>query len=216
MYVTNAREPEVEVPPKPGPRAVAPRAWTDDGETVGPTHDRRAAKISISGAANENFDSLNALLDTLEPDDTIAHASGMGEGVDVGRVQAEDRNVTVPARLYASSKERDNDFHCIIGTDDPAGQRRYINAEVSGLPFPDEPAYQKLLGVRQAFKDHFGNSLPGNTYSVWPEGIPVRISGSLFFDVYHFDHGNIAGTGQYKARTFWEIHPITMIVFEPE
>ena len=216
MYVTNVRESEIPVPPKPGRRAVAPRAWTDDGETFGPNHDRRAAKISISGAANENFDSLNALMGTLEPDDTIASAPGMGEGVDVGRVQAEDRNVTVPARLYASSKESDNDFHCIIGVDDPAGQRRYINAEVSGLPFPDEAAFQQLQGVRQTFKNHFGDNLPGNGYSVWPGGIPVRISGSLFFDVYHYHHGNIAGTGQYKARTFWEIHPITQIVFEPE
>jgi hypothetical protein len=211
MYVTRLRESEPSAPPS---RRSAP-PWVDDGETFGPNHDRRAAKISISGAPNENFDSLNALMDTLEPDDTIATAPGVGEGVGVNRVPAEERNVTVFARLYAASKKSDNDFQCIIGTDDPPGQRRYIRAVISALPFPNEPAYHRLAGVRQEFQFNLRDGLPGNTYNVWPDGIPVRISGSLFFDIYRYHDRTEAGIAAYRPSTYWEIHPVTSIAFEP-
>ncbi len=217
MHVTNVREPELELPQQPLTARAAPKQkWVDDGETFGPHHDRRAAKISISSAANEDFADLHRLRETLAADRDIAQAPGMGTGPEVGRTTPEDRNVTVTARLFASSKESDNDFHCILGTDDSPGRRFYINAEISGLPFPNEAAYSQLKSVRQDFKDYFGQDLPVQGYSIWPNGIPVRVSGSLFFDVFHYNRGNQAGTGPYKAPTYWEIHPITKIEFGPQ
>ena len=215
VHITNVREPEEEVGARPVPKtATLERARITDGETFNGS-DRRAAKLSIADAANQNFETLDALLATLAADDDVAADPDMSEDPKSQRVPRERRNVTVYARLYASSKESDNDFHCILGGEGPAGNRQYINAEISGLPKPGETFFQQLQTVRQQFKDHFGRQLPGDGYHIWRAGIPVRVSGSLFFDVKHYRDSKQAGTERYKAQTYWEIHPITEILFEP-
>jgi hypothetical protein len=190
------------------------RLQPNDGETfVG--NDRRASKLAIVSAPVETFASVDDLLNSLPNDDDIAMDPGMSAARDSQRVPRERHNVTISARLYASSKESDNDFHCIVGTEGPAQGRSYINAEISGLPNANEQFFQPLQAVREQFKTDLGSNLPGHGYRVWPAGIPIRVSGSLLFDVTHYRQGNQAGTGIYRAQTFWEIHPITALEFEP-
>jgi hypothetical protein len=218
LHITNVREADEQLqqlPKRVVAEAIAADRRLSDGDLfVG--KDRKAAKLSISGAQPENFASLSNLFGTLASDDDIAQDPNISEDPSSLRVGREDRNVIVNARLYASSKESDNDFHCIIGGVTPDGDVQYINAEISGLPDSQQPSFAQLSSARQQFKDYFGQDLPGHRYSVWPDGIPVRVSGSLFFDLHHYRQGDQAGTGGYKAPTYWEIHPITNIEFEPQ
>ncbi len=125
---------------------------------------------------------------------------------------AEERhNVVVTAFLYASAKESDNDFHCIIGTA-PSQPRRFLNVEVSGLPL-NGPFRAQLKTVRDKFKGFFGHDLPTHEYSKFDPPIPVRIAGSLFFDIDH--PAGAVGPTRLKPTTAWEIHPVTDIEFEP-
>ena len=71
-------------------------------------------------------------------------------------------------------------------------------------------------GARAKTKEFFrntGQSLPGSSYRIFPDPVPVTITGSIFFDVDH-------EIGQVHSRnaapnTVWEIHPVTDIVFGP-
>jgi hypothetical protein len=117
--------------------------------------------------------------------------------------------------LYATKKETDNDFHLLLGTDPSADNPRYMTAEISGLPRPDNAFSDVLRDARQQLKDFFGDSpLPGSRYVKFDPPVPVRVTGSLFFDIDHRP-GDV-GTGRIRPDTVWEIHPVTSIVFEPE
>jgi hypothetical protein len=116
--------------------------------------------------------------------------------------------------LYATKKETDNDFHLLIGDNPNGGNGRFMTAEVSGLPVPATPETPQLQHARDEYKAFFrdtGQSLPGSSYRIFPDPVPVTITGSIFFDVDH-------GIGQVHSRnaapeTVWEIHPVTDIVF---
>jgi hypothetical protein len=176
--------------------------------------DRKAAKISISDGSTQTFSDLAALLDSslfLPDDQMVNHDPPIPKTANSGRVEEEQHNVVVTAFLYASAKEPDNDFHCIVGTE-PGQPPRFLNVEVTGLPLSG-PFRAQLKTVRDKFKEFFGQDLPGKGYSKFDPPIPVRISGSLFFDVDH-PAGAVGPTG-LKPTTAWEIHPVTDIEFEP-
>ncbi len=123
--------------------------------------------------------------------------------------------VTVTAFLFASSRERDNDFHCIVGSDSST-PTRLMNVEVSGLPPSSSPFRGTLLTARNEFKAFFTanqNALPTDGYDKYAPPIPVQIVGSLFFDVDH-QPGEVGPVGM-RPRTSWEIHPVSDIRFEP-
>jgi hypothetical protein len=182
--------------------------------------DRRTAKTSISRAQVKAFNDLPSLVTPLKSDNEMRHHSpAITKSPDSTRVTEEDRNVTVNAFIYAVKFEGgpkgDHDFHVIIGNEPDAANRVLLNVEVTGLPPADAPDFARLQAVREKFKAHFaamGVEI-GTGFTKFPEGIPVRVTGSLFYDIDHLP-GVVGPTGM-QPKTAWEIHPVTDIEFEP-
>ena len=171
---------------------------------------RKAAKLSIGTGQKETFKDLQALVNSLKADEAmITHQPPIGTDASSARVTEEQRNVSVAAFLYASSRESDNDFHLIVGQD-PTAPEVYMTMEVSGLPVGQgAPAFKT---ARDAFKGFFGAKLPAFSYDFYDPPIPVKIEGSLFFDMTHAT-GQHPGPPSLKSRmpTIWEVHPVTAI-----
>jgi len=186
------------------------------GDNFGGTQ-RKAAKISIAMGKTKTFKTVSALIASLPTDDKmIKRKPKIGKGANSDRVSEEKRNVGVSAFLYAASREDDNDFHLIIGGDPQATPEMYMTMELSGLPPQTSPAFAKLKAARDAYKKFFGTNLPGMTYDFYSPPIPVKVKGSLFFDIGHAT-GSRPGPASLKSRmpTVWEVHPITSIVLGP-
>lgn len=186
------------------------------GDNFGGTQ-RKAAKITIAPGRTKRFKTVSTLIASLPTDDQmIKRKPKIGKGANSGRVPEEMRNVGVPAFLYAASREDDNDFHLIIGGDPQGTPEMYMTAELSGLPPKTSPAFAKLNTARTAYKKFFGTNLPGMTYDFYSPPIPVKVKGSLFFDVGHAT-GSRPGPASLKSRmpTVWEVHPITSIELGP-
>jgi hypothetical protein len=45
--------------------------------------------------------------------------------------------------------------------------------------------------------------------------MPVEIGGSLFWDATHAGGGPTPGPQEFKPQTLWEVHPVTILTFEP-
>lgn len=194
-------------------RPVPPGAAPDRDSYQGSS--RMAAKLSIVSGQPQAFDGLSSLLDSL-PSDESMRALHIDEGPASGRLPQEEKVVLVKGFIYASSKESDNDFHCIVGGD-PSGPARYMNVEVSGLPPAGDPFLAPLTAARNEFKTFFTTStdaLPTRGYEKYNPPIAVTITGSLFFDVDHVPPA-VGPTGM-KPQTAWEIHPVSDIQFEPQ
>jgi hypothetical protein len=182
---------------------------------------RKAAKLSIVGGAAtptppQPFNDVNDLIVTLVPDNQMWNRNPpISTAANSGRVQEENRNVSVRAWLYAASKEDDNDFHLIIGRGPSASPRKFMTVELSGLPPANNPNRAKLQAVRDNFKTFFGANLPGTKYDFYDPPIPVIVTGSLFFDAGH--HAGQVGPSPLRQQipTTWEIHPIWDMEFEP-
>lgn len=198
---------------EPLPKAVAPV----DRENTFRGKARAAAKLSLASAPVQSYDSISALIETLQKDTLMEnHDPRITKDRDADRVAEEKRNVTVSAFLYAMRKEADNDYHMILG-DDPGSERvRYLNSEISGLP-TGGPFKAQLTQVRNDFKSFFTSEVLEHAqtrYVTFNPPIPVRITGSLFWDVEHIPPETVGPTA-HKPRTAWEIHPVSKIVFEP-
>jgi hypothetical protein len=175
---------------------------------------RMAAKLSIASGTAKTFTDIGQVLSSVKPDAQM-RAKNISKGPDSGRLPEEQGVVTVTAWLYASSKESDNDFHCIMGRD-PSKPAQFMNVEVSALPPSSSEFLAALQAARNQFKTFFtsnGDVLPSGGYDKFDPPIPVKITGSLFFDVDHVPPA-VGPTGM-KPKSAWEIHPVTDIQFEP-
>lgn len=198
--------------------AVAEAGAGDDFEGTS----RRASKITIADAPMEKFDDIRDLIATLPSKKamTTDHTPKITTAATSKRAKEEKRNVRVDGFLYAASREDDNDFHVILGVDpDDSGKPVFLNIEISGLPSSGSAAFTKLRAARNAFKKFFAAhpaGVPGPSYDYYKPPVPVRIEGSLFFDINHAT-GQKPGPQSLRKDipTIWEIHPITKIVFEP-
>jgi hypothetical protein len=174
---------------------------------------RMAAKLSVAPGAPQSFSDLADVLSSL-PSDASMRAMNISKASDSGRLAQEQGSVTVTAFLYASSKESDNDFHCIVGRD-PSKPAKFMNVEVSALPPSSSEFFAALRAARNQFKTFFtsnGDALPGPGYDKFTPPIAIKVTGSLFFDVDHVPPA-VGPTGM-KPKTAWEIHPVTDIQFE--
>lgn len=196
--------------------AAAMKAAAPKGDNFKGTA-RKAAKLSIATGPTKTFKTVSALIASLPPDDEMRnHKPKIGKGATSNRVPKEMRNVKTSAFLYAASREEDNDFHLIIGGDPQGTPEMYMTMELSGLPPKSSPAFAKLDAARTAYKKFFGKYLPNMTYDFYTPPIPVKIKGSLFFDISHAS-GSRPGPASLKSRmpTIWEVHPITSIELGP-
>jgi hypothetical protein len=192
--------------------SVAGAASEDD--FVG--HHRKAAKTSIATGDVKSFDTLLDLLHTLVPDKKMrALDPPISKDPSSDRVEQEKRNVSVRGFIYAVKFEEDHDYHVILGLDPDAAAEAYLNVEVSGLP-QGGPHRAKLKAARATFKEFFAerNVHFGGSYKKFDPPIPVRMEGSLFFDVDH--KAGVVGPQGMRPKTAWEIHPVTKIEFEIE
>jgi hypothetical protein len=175
---------------------------------------RKAAKLSIGTGQPEQFNDVSDLIATLPSIDfMVKHKPKISVAATSKRVTEENRNIQVNAFLFAASREADNDFHLIIGRDPNAGQEMYMTMELSGLPKSTDPSFGALSAARTAYTQFFGAAnLPGAGYHFYQPPIPVKISGSLFFDMTHAT-GQAPGPPSLKSRmpTIWEVHPISNI-----
>jgi hypothetical protein len=194
--------------------AAALKAKPSTGDTYA-GKDREAAKLSKAQSTMKEFSDLKDLIASLTPDsDMIKHKPPITTAPTSGRVKEEQRNVTVAAFLYAASREADNDFHLIVGRNPKLTPEMYMTMEVSGLPPQGNAAFDfaDLNSARSEFKQFFGAKLPGATYDFYDPPIPIKIEGSLFFDMTHAT-GTSPGPHSLKSRmpTIWEVHPLTAI-----
>jgi len=95
----------------------------------------------------------------------------------------------------------------VLQVNDMTDRQEYDNC------LPQMNNRERLKKPREDFKEFFGDEPPPCRYKVFTKPIPVRITGSLFYDIDHAP--GVVGTGPYKPRTAWEIHPVTKIEFEP-
>jgi hypothetical protein len=185
--------------------------------------DRAAAKLSVVDGTPRSFADIKALTDFLAEGDRADDAMEdrdprIGRDPNSDRVDVEQVAVRVQAFLYAASREKDNDFHLILGRapredEDPV----YMTAEISGLPARNADSFRTLKAARDAYKQFFsqnGFELPTLSYDFYNPPIPVTVEGSIFFDVTH-SNGDHPGPKKLRPHipTIWEIHPITSIEF---
>jgi hypothetical protein len=177
---------------------------------------RKAAKLSISDAPIETFDDIKALVESLPSKSKMVHHNPhITIGANSERVAEEERNVRVAAFLYAASRENDNDFHLIVGRDPAADAPMYMTMEISGLPPQNDSSFDRLKAARDAFAAFFGEDLPGASYDFYDPPIPVKVEGSLFFDMSHAS-GRSPGPPSLHddMPVIWEVHPISNIALD--
>jgi hypothetical protein len=181
---------------------------------------RKASKTTASSKPLETFPNLAKLVATL-PDDSVMKQKRIKPYPNSMRVVEEDRNVSVPVFLYAAVKMYNNDYYLILGDSPKQKDRVYLAGAISGLPV-NGPFREILQQTRTQFENYFGESLPAKShptrrdesrviYTVYNPPISVKVTGSLYYGV-DFPVEE-AGVGEMRAKSNWEIHPITDIVF---
>ena len=178
---------------------------------------RKAAKLSISSAKVKTFKDVKELIDSFPADAAmIKHKPKIAGDAKSDRVDEEERNVRVSAFLYAASREDDNDFHLIIGTDPKGKKLVCMTMEISGLPPKKAPSFNDIKQARDDFKKLVSDKLPGPGYHFYRPPIPIRIGGSLFFDITPAKGGH-PGPKDLRPSipTIMEVHPVTEIAFRP-
>ena len=175
------------------------------GEVVFAGKDRGAAKTSfVTSAAAKSFNSVAELIATLTPDSIIRPKLTRNSK----RIADEQKNARLEKNifLYAMKNETDNDYHLIIGDNIKFSKATLFNIEISAVP---KSGNATILKVRNFFKNNFGN-VCGPKYAVFKDDpIPIKVSGSLFYDVDH-PAGQVGPVGM-RPKTSWEIHPIASI-----
>lgn len=173
--------------------------------------DRSRPKTSIvDGVQVESFASVAELQDRIPHDDIMLNHDPELTRQSMDRAPEERHMVHVEAWIYAIKYESDNDWHLITGTDPSAGEVHYFNAEISGLPAKQSPAFAPLHEARASLATILDNDLPGpGSYRKYDPPIAVTIEGALFYDVDHAP--GVVGPDDMKPTTAWEIHPITSL-----
>lgn len=196
-FVTYAAKPEPKVPAH----------YSDDDFYCGT--DRGDCKTTLNDVDFVTYVDLPSFLSTL-PSDKHMMELGISKASSSQRVKEEKQNITIErAYIYAIKHEPDKDFHVIIG--DKEG-KHFFNIEVSGLPEEDQHDFGKLLAVRLSVQSFFDKRVRiSEKYNKPDPPIPVRVSGSLFYDIDHAP--GIVGPAGYRPNTSREIHPVSKIEF---
>lgn len=193
-------------------KAAGARAAT--GSEVFKGKFRPEAKTSYSTAPKESVTVVDSLLNGLPTDAqmTAQHhelvAKDSKHGSHAGRINQEQRNVTVKAWLYWVGSQSDNDYHCILGdTSELSSQTVFMNAEVSGLP-KAKSNQQAFVKLRENFRQLIATA--PNKKGAFVTPVPVRVTGSLLWDGEHRNPNNVGPKKpvDIRPKKAWEIHPI--------
>lgn len=179
---------------------------------------RPEAKTSYARARKEKAIDIESLLNSLPTDaqmtqqhhELVAKDSNFQNHVP--RIAEEKRNVTVNAWLYWVSRQRDDDYHLILGdTSELSSHTVFMNAEISGLP-PDKPTRRPFGGLRTELENVMATH--PNKKGAFAHPVPVRITGSLLWDGEHRNPNNVGPKKPHDIRPkkAWEIHPIRALV----
>ena len=172
---------------------------------------RSEAKISISPAGMESFNTLTTLVNSLEDAEVVAAAIPNSNSL---RIPDEDRNVWVKkAWLYCYSRQTDEDFHVIIGnTRTQTASTKFFNVEISGLPPSGSASLHLLQAARDSFFRKATENLCSSGYFCYASPVKIEVKGSLFYDKQH--HHGLHGTGTKSPPNAWEIHPVTFLNYK--
>ncbi len=116
--------------------------------------------------------------------------------------------MTLKAWLYWVGKQRDNDYHLILGdTSEFSSGTLFMNAEISGLP-PEHSTQQPFVKLRSTIRDLL--STRENVKGFFVQPVLVRIGGSLLWDGEHRNPNNVGPKKpeDLRPKKAWEIHPI--------
>ena len=175
---------------------------------------RKMAKTTlVTSKTMETFADLPGFITSLPDDKSMkTRKPPITNAPYFARVAEEERAVKIKeAYIYAITRQADNDFQIILGSDPDYRKSVFFFAEVSGLPESSKDSYSTLNSVRTKFKDQFGN-VCGKTKLLMDNPVKVSISGSLFFDI-NLKPGK-TGPKKLRPTTAWEIHPVSEIVFK--
>lgn len=173
----------------------------------------------------KQYNNLHSLLVTL-PDDAAIRSKypGLRKSIKKNwpphREPEEIRNVRIKSCWIVSAKHEggadgDRDFHVIV-SNSPTNFGEVMNAEISGLPHPSRPDFNKLKAVRALFLSLATNPPPGSSFGHMNPPKHVMLEGSLYFDGYHGAGGtHDPGPAWAKPQSVWEIHPIYKLTTLP-
>ncbi len=169
--------------------------------------------VPHSGGRSKSFKSIADLLEWLPSDSSMKfHTPKIESGENSQRVAEEQKNIILKkVFILAIYREEDNDFHVVL-CDIPVydGVAALFSAEVSGLPDAAQVSsstMNELENVREAITNQLGDLNCGRIFMFKKGGMPVKVKGSLFFDVHHA--GQVHGRQGLNPKSAWEIHPIT-------
>jgi hypothetical protein len=174
--------------------------------------DRAVTKTHLNGAQKKTFATVDALFASglLTSDNQMRNLTPpISKDPNSARVGNEKKEVEITkAFLYGIYKEKDNDFHVIIGNGKSGSQMKLLNIEIAALP----DVGTTLQGPRDEIINKFGDLNCGDG-AFKPVGtlIPIKVEGSLFYDIDHAP--GLVGFGAFKPKTAWEIHPVKSIQF---
>ena len=170
---------------------------------------RKGPKTSVVKSAAVAAGSIKQLLTSLPTDaDMIQKLKPLTKTQLNVRQVEEKKNIRLSNNifLFAIKRESDNDYHVIIGDKKNHKQATLLNVEVAGIANTDVTSLQR---IRDFFEDNFVN-VCGSKYVVFVDNpIPITLEGSLFYDIDH-KPGQVGPTA-LRAKTSWEIHPVTKI-----
>jgi hypothetical protein len=174
---------------------------------------RLAAKTTFSTKKVESFPDLTAFLRSL-PEDKIMNERNppISQADYFQRVEEEDRNVRIDeAWVFAVSRQEDNDYLLVLGSDPDYMKAKFFNAEVTGLPESSKETYNMFNDLRTKVKTQFGN-VCGKPMLFMNKPVKVSVAGSLLFDA----EGKPGKDDpkKMKSATSWEIHPVAEIEFQ--
>lgn len=112
------------------------------------------------------------------------------------------------AYLYQFSVEEDNDIHLIFGDSKKSVDlSTSMNGEISALPVLFKKDKAAILKVRKKAIELLSDYKKCNGTTEKSLYIPIRVSGSIFYDSHHKSKHAECGCCA-TSNTAWEIHPI--------
>jgi hypothetical protein len=181
--------------------------------------DRGKVKTTKSRAILEKNVDAKKLFSDLSKDEGQLCADA-NTFLDDKRKKIENRNIQLnTVYLYTFKRQKDEDYHLVVGTTSNPKTAYFFNVEISGEPPAGANGRTEIIQARTDFEAYFELAYCANNYydQDWRQTpVPVIITGSLFFDAFHcrsFQNSGPQKWKEIKLQTAWEIHPITKIEF---